>query len=326
MVKQCYYDVLGVERTIPADELKREFRKLALRTHPDKAAPEERDAATARFQVIQEAYETLSDPQERAWYDAHREQILRGDEDGERSGSSVNIWPLFRRSAFSDFDDSPDGFYAVYRDAFARIAGEEADESEETIDFATFGEANSDWPTVRKFYAQWGDFVSNKSFASEDKYRPQDAENRQVRRAMEAENKKFRAAARKEYIALVRRLSEWCKKRDPRFARGQQVAAAAAQEAAKVKAAETAQAKAAKEAARKEARKAELERWAAAEAEAEESESEEEEKEEAMYCPACRKSFKTAKAFDSHAKSKKHLARVAELRAELLAEDEELAE
>ena len=49
---------------------------------------------------------------------------------------------------------------------------------------------------------------------------------REVRRAMEAENKKSRGAARREFTAAVRRLAEYCKKRDPRVARHQQEAAA----------------------------------------------------------------------------------------------------
>jgi len=79
-MKQCYYALLDLERTCAPEEIKRSYRKLALKWHPDKAAINALSdkEATAKFQAIQEAYSTLSDPQERAWYDSHREQILYG--------------------------------------------------------------------------------------------------------------------------------------------------------------------------------------------------------------------------------------------------------
>ena len=40
--------------------------------------PDDVEGATAQFRLVQQAYEVLTDPQERAWYDRHREQILRG--------------------------------------------------------------------------------------------------------------------------------------------------------------------------------------------------------------------------------------------------------
>src|SRR5690242_15824041 len=61
-----HYAVLGVARTATAAELRRAFRMLALRHHPDRAGPE----ATATFQAIAEAYAILSEPIARAAYDA----------------------------------------------------------------------------------------------------------------------------------------------------------------------------------------------------------------------------------------------------------------
>ncbi len=56
---------------------KKSYRKLALKWHPDKNL-ENSDEAKKEFQFIQAAYEVLSDPQERAWYDKHRDAILLG--------------------------------------------------------------------------------------------------------------------------------------------------------------------------------------------------------------------------------------------------------
>jgi DnaJ family protein A protein 5 len=65
-MKQCYYQVLGVEQSASQDELKKAYRKLALLHHPDKN-PDNLEEANAKFTALQEAYEVLSDPQEREW-------------------------------------------------------------------------------------------------------------------------------------------------------------------------------------------------------------------------------------------------------------------
>lgn len=76
---QCYYDELEVERDASDELLKKNYRKLALKWHPDKNIDNEEDAKL-KFQLIQQAWEVLSDPQERAWYDKHRDQILKGNQ------------------------------------------------------------------------------------------------------------------------------------------------------------------------------------------------------------------------------------------------------
>jgi molecular chaperone DnaJ len=65
-MKRDFYEVLGVSRTCDDDDLKRAYRKLALKYHPDKNPDGE---AEERFKEVNQAYQILSDPQRRAQYD-----------------------------------------------------------------------------------------------------------------------------------------------------------------------------------------------------------------------------------------------------------------
>ena len=72
-----YYSTLGVDRTATQDEVKRAYRKLARKFHPD--VSKEPDAE-ARFKEVAEAYEALSDPEKRAAYDDVGHRYQRGQE------------------------------------------------------------------------------------------------------------------------------------------------------------------------------------------------------------------------------------------------------
>lgn len=76
MAKRDYYEVLGVDRKAGADDIKRAYRKLAIKYHPDKN-PGNKDAE-AKFKECAEAYEVLSDPKKRQQYDQFGHEGLRG--------------------------------------------------------------------------------------------------------------------------------------------------------------------------------------------------------------------------------------------------------
>ena len=69
MSKRDYYEVLGVSRDVDAKELKKAYRKLARKYHPDRN-PDDKDA-DAKFKEATEAYEILGDLQKRAAYDQY---------------------------------------------------------------------------------------------------------------------------------------------------------------------------------------------------------------------------------------------------------------
>jgi DnaJ-related protein SCJ1 len=91
-----FYDVLGVSRSSTPAEIKKAYKQLGLKYHPDKNPSE--DAAT-RFAEIAAAYEVLSDPEKRGVYDAHGEEGLkRAEQQGGGSGNPFD--DFFGRGGF----------------------------------------------------------------------------------------------------------------------------------------------------------------------------------------------------------------------------------
>ncbi|XP_078286586.1 dnaJ homolog subfamily C member 21-like [Rhinoraja longicauda] len=187
---------------------------ISLCTDKNPDCPED---AAEQFKLIQAAYDVLSDPQERAWYDSHREAILRGGQDGE--DDSHELLQYFTGACYSGFTDSPQGFYAVYRAVFVGIAEQEVEgaPSAGELTFPTFGHAGSDYQTVvHGFYAHWQSFCTSRTLSWSERFDTRHADNRWHRRAMEKENRRARERARRQYNQLVQQLAAFVRRRDPR--------------------------------------------------------------------------------------------------------------
>ena len=100
-----YYAVLGVEKTASQDDLKKTYRKLARKYHPD-LNPDDKTAED-KFKEINEAYEVLSDPENRTKYDRYGQYWRHAEASGAPEGG-VASEPGFDESEFSNyggFDD-----------------------------------------------------------------------------------------------------------------------------------------------------------------------------------------------------------------------------
>ncbi|PIU41046.1 MAG: molecular chaperone DnaJ [Candidatus Omnitrophica bacterium CG07_land_8_20_14_0_80_42_15] len=100
MARHDYYEVLKVGKNASPDEIKKAYRNLALKHHPDRVSPDKKNEAEERFKEISEAYEVLSDPQKRSTYDQFGHAGLEG---AFRGGG-------FNWSDFTHFDDLRDIF------------------------------------------------------------------------------------------------------------------------------------------------------------------------------------------------------------------------
>ena len=101
-----YYEVLGVSRRASAGEIKKAYRKLALKWHPDRHTGADATRATELFKNVGEAYNILSNPQERAAYDRFGKGGLEGAFGGAGGGMGGDPFDIF--SAF--FGGANQGF------------------------------------------------------------------------------------------------------------------------------------------------------------------------------------------------------------------------
>src|SRR5438105_6711593 len=107
-----YYEILGVPRTANPDDIKRAYRQLARKHHPDLQPAAERTKAADRFKEINEAYEVLRDPEKRAKYDALGQNWKGGMDYTPPPGSASS------RDATVDWEELGD-----FSDFFASVFG-----------------------------------------------------------------------------------------------------------------------------------------------------------------------------------------------------------
>ena len=71
MAKRDYYEVMGVAKNASDEDIKKAYRKMAMKHHPDRNQGDGAKKAEEKFKEAKEAYEMLSDPQKRAAYDQY---------------------------------------------------------------------------------------------------------------------------------------------------------------------------------------------------------------------------------------------------------------
>ncbi|XP_073916040.1 dnaJ homolog subfamily B member 6 isoform X2 [Castor canadensis] len=120
-----YYEVLGVQRHASPEDIKKAYRKLALKWHPDKN-PENKEEAERKFKQVAEAYEVLSDAKKRDIYDKYgKEGLNGGGGGGSHFDSPFEFGFTFRNpdDVFREFFGGRDPFSFDFFDPFEDFFG-----------------------------------------------------------------------------------------------------------------------------------------------------------------------------------------------------------
>ncbi|MDO8556422.1 MAG: DnaJ C-terminal domain-containing protein [Nanoarchaeota archaeon] len=105
MAKKDYYDILGVKKTDSSETIKKSYKKLAIKFHPDKAGDDKKQEYEERFKAINEAYSTLSDNEKRAVYDRNGSNSFGQDSNFRGGGNFSDMFSNLFGGGFSGDED-----------------------------------------------------------------------------------------------------------------------------------------------------------------------------------------------------------------------------
>lgn len=89
-----YYDILGINKDASEEDIKKAYRKMAVKWHPDKN-PNNKSEAEEKFKIISEAFSVLSDPNKKEIYDKYGEDGVKQQENGMGGQSAEDIFSMF---------------------------------------------------------------------------------------------------------------------------------------------------------------------------------------------------------------------------------------
>ncbi len=119
--KRDYYEILGAKKSASLDEIKKTYRELALRYHPDRVPPEQKKEAEEKFKEISEAYAVLSDAQKRSLYDQYGHSGIDQKYAYEDIFKGADFSSVFRD--LGDFGLGGGGFDEIFSDLGFDIFG-----------------------------------------------------------------------------------------------------------------------------------------------------------------------------------------------------------
>lgn len=220
---KCLYEILNVDRFCSTDDIKKSYKTLALKNHPDKAPQGLEEEYKEKFQTLNNAYQILVNPQERAWYDSHREEYLNP----HKKDLGFGGFP-FDVKEFMQTPIPPEQFFKATEDAFRKILVEEEKFRQNSaelmksrgsmLDGPWFGDELSSDEQVVKFYDYWMNFVPCQNFAWADLWDEREGENRREKRFIQQTNLVERKKAKKKYMATLNRLISFIQQKDERYA------------------------------------------------------------------------------------------------------------
>jgi len=142
MTTKKYYEILGISETATDSEIKKAYRREALRWHPDKNQ-DRLEEANERFKLISEAYEVLKDPEQRSIYNKYGDEGFKERTSGGAGGDYGNAgFHSFHFSnpedIFREFFGGQDPFAAFFGDPFSRSSRRGSNSRKSNDPFSSF--------------------------------------------------------------------------------------------------------------------------------------------------------------------------------------------